>query len=434
MIQIENTRRYNELRRKRIGGQVTSIWKGNNLFLGSRSFPVLDFTYITSDFSDFEKNVFEQKQKMIYHLSGYGITYNEAFASYIGESSERYTFASFYNVLKNFVIKDSYWGMCRKFGADQVCDLRLINSYFGEKDTKNYVTADDVIQWVEMNSLCRIGEKVYLPLQFIVTNNGDIYKNEKPFMTSAVSTGTASQEDVIKSLENAIIEYLQIDSFNLWWYGGVKGKPVELDMVSFLSKYFHGSIQVKEFLDAFHVQFTDISFDKGIDIIVCELFARKDYLPRYTIGVQGGRSKEKVLYRGLMECLAVLEYNMNLPWMDQKQYTAVKPYETRINNLDNNVILYAKYGKPAIVKHDKDIYGACLQPKDYDVISAVKRMSRYAGCLWITLPEFEHMNLEVCRISIPELLPMCLPSFPPYYHKRYELTGGIQNNVPHPLA
>ena len=61
-------------------------------------------------------------------------------------------------------------------------------------------------------------------------------------------------------------------------------------------------------------------------------------------------------------------------------------------------------------------------------------MSRYAGYLVITTPEFENMNLEVVRVSIPELLPLCLPSYPPYYHKRYETIGGIRNNVPHPLA
>ncbi|MCG9838320.1 YcaO-like family protein [Staphylococcus argenteus] len=37
---------------------------------------------------------------MNYHLSGYGIHYNEALASFLGESSERYAFTLLYQNLK----------------------------------------------------------------------------------------------------------------------------------------------------------------------------------------------------------------------------------------------------------------------------------------------------------------------------------------------
>ena len=93
MLSTENNLNYNLQRRNILGGKVTSIWNENSIFVGARSHPILDFTYLTSNFSDFEKNVYEQEQKMIYHLSGYGTSFNEALVSYIGESSERYTFA-----------------------------------------------------------------------------------------------------------------------------------------------------------------------------------------------------------------------------------------------------------------------------------------------------------------------------------------------------
>lgn len=434
MIKIENNFEYNTLRKKILGGKITSIWKGDNIFDGARSFPLVNFNYLTSEFSDFEKNIFTENQKMIYHLSGYGVNYNEALASYVGESSERYTFASFYNVIKAFIITNSYSQLIEIYGNDKVCSLELLNAYFGSEDMNYYVNADDKIQWVEMNSLVNIGEKVLIPLQFIVSNNGNIYREEKPFMTSAVSTGTASHETIVKSLENAIIEYLQIDSFNLWWYGAIKGKHVEVDIYEILMKYFKNISRIKEFMNNFDIQFTDISFDKGIDIIVCEISSKNEGLPKYTIGVQGGKNFEKVLYRGLMECLAVVEYNMNLPWMDAEKYSSITKNKTEINNLDDNVTMYAKYGKPKQIKHDYEFYRDCNVSKGYNVIKEVKKYSKYAGFLTITLPEFEGLNLEVLRVSIPELLPLCLPSYPPYHHQRYKKIGGIRNNVAHPLA
>lgn len=130
MLSTENNLNYNLQRRNILGGKVTSIWNENSIFVGARSHPILDFTYLTSNFSDFEKNVYEQEQKMIYHLSGYGTSFNEALVSYIGESSERYTFASFYNIIKYYIITKSYNEMCVEFGEDNVCPLELINSSY----------------------------------------------------------------------------------------------------------------------------------------------------------------------------------------------------------------------------------------------------------------------------------------------------------------
>lgn len=433
MLSTENNLNYNLQRRNILGGKVTSIWNENSIFVGARSHPILDFTYLTSNFSDFEKNVYEQEQKMNYHLSGYGTSFNEALVSYIGESSERYTFASFYNIIKDYIITRSYNEMCVAFGEDNVCPLELINSYFDSSTPENYVVADDSLQWIPMNSLINPGEKVYIPLQFVVSNNGQIYSKEKPFMTSAVSTGTACYENVKGALENAIIEYLQIDSFNMWWYSGYKGEEISIDVVEFLKQYFTSDNSIKNFCENFQITFSDISFDKNIDIVVCEIFAKNDFLPQYTVGVQGGIGKEKTLYRSFMEAIAVLEYNMNLPWMDGSKYRNITKGTTKINNLDDNVILYSKYGKSNKVEH-KTVYTATHKKKDYNLVKTVQKLSKFAGYLVITAPEFDNLNLEVVRICIPELLPLCLPSYPPYFHNRYKTIGGIKNNVPHPLA
>lgn len=434
MIRFECNDNYNKLRNKIIGGKVTSIWRDDSFYKGASSFPIVDFKYYTSDYSSFEKNVTSEHSKMSYHLSGYGILHNEAISSFMGESAERYTFASLYRLIYDKIINGTYLDIVQKYGHENVCDIETLNGYFLPTDVNNYLSENSKIQWLEMNSLIDLNKKVYVPLQLVVSNDGIICKNEVQFMPAAVSTGTASHENFLKSLENATIEYLQIDSFNLWWYGGLKGKEIEIDISDFLSKCFNLPDRVNQFNKNFDVKFTDISFDKDIEVIVCEVFGKQEGIPLYTVGVQGGTNLEKALYRGLMECLAVVEYNMHLPWIDNDKYLSIKKDKKTIGNLDDNVILYSKYGKPQNVINSNCYFENTQREKSYKPISSLSKLSKFACYLQITLPEFSGLNLEVTRVIIPELLPMCLPSYPPRYHKRYEKIGGIINNAPHPLA
>jgi len=428
MIKIENTLSYNKTRQDLLSGKITSIWASDFYFNGIRSFPILPFRYITSNFSDFEKNLIADN-KMVYHLSGYGTSYDEALVSYLGESAERYTFAVFSQLVSERIIKASYLNLVGEFGRSNVCSLDYVNTYHDESSPE-YVGDSDEIYWIRMNSLINLGRDVYLPLQHVVSGSNRVYPEAKNYSNAAVSTGSASHETIQQALNNALIECLQIDSFELWWYGGIEGDPIQLDISMYLSKIF-GSVSAKEFLENFKVSFRDISFDKGIPIVICEIISQVEMLPQYTVGVQGGTDYNSVIYRSLMEALSVLEYNMGLPWMDLEKWEGIKRNTTSITNFDDNVIFYAKYGKPPR-KVSRSAFGS--NANNSRPLDAVRKLSKYAGFLVITLPEFEDLNLEVVRVSIPELLTLSLPSFPPRLHPRFNSCGGISNNVPHPLA
>ena len=280
-----------------------------------------------------------------------------------------------------------------------------------------------------MNSLSSPTDPFFAPLQLVVSGGSLIYPEEKEYTLSAVSTGTACHETILQALDNALIECLQIDSFELWWYGGKRGIPVALDMQQFLKRYFNSN-RISVFLDNFSITFTDITFDKCISIYVCEIVSRMPGLPKYTVGVQGGYSREKTLYRCLMEALSVLEYNMGLPWMDHSRWKAVTADIKNIKNFDDNVIKYAKYGKPFLQTRQSNFAAV----KKCSALSYVKRNHPCSGYLVITAPEFQNLNLEVVRVCIPELIALSLPSYPPQYHPRFLSNEGIGNYAAHPLA
>ncbi len=434
MISFEVTEGYNELRQTIIGGKITGIWKKDSFFKGSSSYPIPNFKYYTSEYCDFEKNIISENSKMIYHLNGYGTKHNEALSSFLGESTERYTFSSYYKLLGDRIVKGTRKDLVKIYGEKNICDVDTLNGFFSREDKNEYLSEDDEIKWIKMNSLENPGENILIPLQMAVSDSGELYADEKKFMPAAVSTGTACHESFIKSMENALIEYMQIDSFNLWWYGGCKGNEIKVDMKSIMSCYFNSPVSMKDFMNKFEVKFTDISFDKDFDIIVCEIFGTAPDVPKYTVGVQGGIGLEKCIYRGFMECLAVLEYNMHVLWIDNEKYVnAKRDILNHIGNLDDNVLYYSKYGKPKEVKHDNEIFKNNKE-KTYNLIKNACNLSRYACFMNITLPEFDKLNLSVTRVVLPELLPICLPSYPPFHHSRYKTIGGIRNEYPHPLA
>ncbi|EOT25568.1 YcaO-like family protein [Enterococcus faecium] len=437
MINIQNNLSYNELRWKLLSGNVTGIWDKNNFFLGSSSFPIMKYHYLTANFVNFEKFISKDMPKISYHLSGYGINFSETLVSFLGESAERYTYSLLPTIIKDKVIFCSYNKIKREQEADLVCELKYINSYYSQSETDNYILPDDAIQWIQMNSLIYPDKKVWMPLQLVTMYTESLFSNEKRYITSAVSTGTACHESMEQSVENALIEYLQIDSFNMWWYGGFEGEKLDIDIKKNLSLWFRKQIAVKNFLSKFKVTFTDITFDKSIFVVLCEIESKdkEEKLPRYTVGVQGGYSLDNSIYRSFMECLTVLEYNMNVPWTDKEKFLSITEETQIIDNLDDNVIFYSKFGKPSLKNNPEQAELKVEKATNLkELMRDLPRLSEYGAFLAITPSEFKHMNLEVSRVILPELLSIHLPSYPPYYHSRYKELGGVINNLPHPIA
>ncbi|MCO6544096.1 MAG: YcaO-like family protein [Lactobacillus sp.] len=433
MIDFQNTENWNLYRKEKLSGNVTGIWN-NATFLGASSYPIFPYHYLTSDFSSFEKNIYEKPTKIIYHLSGYGASFVESLVSFVGESSERYAYTLTKKTLEKNIVKLSYFELKKKFANDLVVPLKYININYPSDSLEHNVNENDRISWVRMNSLIELGKFVWMPLQLVQMFDDESFNYEKRYANTAVSTGTASQETIIKAINSAIVEYLQIDSFNLWWFNGIKGKTVS-NSIDFISeKCFGGSISFENFKNNFQIKFTDISFDKSIFVIVCEIFAKDSHgnLPKYTVGVQGGLSKNNCIYRSFMEALTVLEYSMNLCWIHPDKYLSAKN-KNNIDNLDDNVLMYALKGKPKL-NHVTKYFHVNKINSTYDLISSLSNFSKYAGFLNITPVEFEYLNLNIARVIIPELLPVALPTFPPQRHPRFKQFGGIINRVAHPLA
>ena len=101
MFKIKNNYRYNKYRESLIGGKITGIWNDDTSdYVKTMILSNISMLKRTT-FNRFEKNAYEKPEELVYHLSGYGALFNESLTSFLGESAERYTYASSVSMIKN---------------------------------------------------------------------------------------------------------------------------------------------------------------------------------------------------------------------------------------------------------------------------------------------------------------------------------------------
>lgn len=171
-----------------------------------------------------------------------------------------------------------------------------------------------------MNSFNNKYKYVFIPAAFVVMG-WDLLSDEKELIKiKSVSTGTACHKDFKSAINNSIIEYMQLDSTNLWWQCGIKGRKVDDEVISNILK----EVRIgKEFFENFRIEVNDISFDKPIKVYTCEIFSKNEYLPKYAIGIQGWKNEKEAIYRGVMEGLTILEYAYNYMFFNEENYKKI---------------------------------------------------------------------------------------------------------------
>ena len=408
---------------KMLSANSIGVWKNVNTSSRVTTEYVPKFFCNTANFPGFEKHIFKVDPGISYHLTGYGILRNEAMIRFLGESAERYTFSCIYKILEKSIVQESYENLNKKENS-LVVPLEYINIY----ESMN-VESDTIISWVRMQSFVEEVEYVYVPAALVIMGWG-LLKDEETNRINAVSTGTACHQTIEKALFNATVEYLQLDSSNLWWQCGFKGKHVSDNLVKEICNDMGVN---KRFWEKFDIKVSDISFDKPINIYACEIYGKEQGLPQYAIGIQGGIDIYNSIYRGILEGLTILEYAYNYKFINEEGYNKVNREKTNdFYDLDKNAIYYAKYGKSKIREKECCCWNQDKIKQEGELFQYVKNTYRYAGFLDITPYDVRGVGFYIGRVIIPELIPLYLPSSIPQKHPRFQEYEVI-NYDPHPM-
>lgn len=407
---------------------------------------------VTGRMPNYHKITFNDPEKHVeYHLSGYGMYHEEALIKLIGESVERYSSVSTEKLLREKAVYCSYKEM-KKQG--KVMPLEYLNIFSAEQQktlaqmmpaySPEHATEDDIIGWIKCASLVHPGEDVWVPMQILCI--GFVKNSEKgeKFFTPSFSTGTASHRSLKKALLNALVEYIQIDSFVLSWYTKQKSKRVIIDDPDVLKCFEACGLGKDSPYEVIPLLVTMPDMDLPVYLNVLK---RKDKkLPYLIVGTQGDLNAKNGVLRGSMEATAIIFMHMFNALFDPEKIEFSNT-TSAFADLDTNVLYY---GVPDKAKEIdallEQLTGETIKLSEIEsrwendvdaqishLLREVSKVSEYAVYVDITPPEVIEKGWSVVRTLIPELCGMCLPGFPFKNHPRMKKFGGVTNEYPHPL-
>ena len=385
-----------------------------------------------------------------YHLSGYGLSNEEALVKLMGESVERYA-----AMVAIRMFDDGFrYASRRELAAEGPC---LPLEYLGILDPQQQAalgsrlhrycdrppTEDDVIAWVQCPSLVRPGEQVWVPAQLFFLGFTTSASHGDLLFTPSFSTGTAAHVSLTQALRNALIEAVQIDAFILNWYTDTPAPAVAIDDEDLLAALAGLGLGP----DSAYTLMANHLTRPELPLPTFGVFLERktEALPQLSFGVQGDADPSYAMLRGTMESAAILSLGMYSAIFDTTNVHAAvnsSPYL----DLDTNVLYYAS---PRDAERKREVvrsrFAGSVKLSEIapladdepatvaELIRMVAGVSQWASYLDITPPELADTDWKVVRVLIPELLSMCLPGLPPKAHPRMVSYGGVSNEFPHPL-
>lgn len=369
-----------------------------------------------------------------YHIGGSGFFRDEALIRTLGESVERYAqLVGYLNYAKKALVC-TYQQLPE---AQRICQKKF--EFFDDRQYKNNFfpfssfSADAEISWAPGLD-CETQQMSYLPAQLIFVGYNLV--TGEPWLGSAVTTGTAVHSKDDQAHISAVLELIQLDTAMGFWYSQQQAQRILID---------DSLIGLNGLLNKAACKFgSEINFYllKNPDmpgLTVAAVFRQKYQLPRVAIGLGVDFSLESAMYKAYLEAVGVFHLaKLQSVYVSQSQ-DGFDP--SAMSNLDDNVSWYAQGNKLEHINFKFPIAGPVLAAKNIsqenlnlkDLLDSFTKTNKKIYSFDLNIRESKELNLIVARYYSPDLLALCLPSFPTLKHKRYQAYGIPNYVAPHPF-
>jgi thiazole/oxazole-forming peptide maturase SagD family component len=398
----------------------------------------------------YHKVLLNPKLNMQYHLSGYGTYYEEALIRLAGEAIERYSLMVAQYTLSDHIRYASHEQISREGRVVPFEYLRLYSDADYDKlNSGQYhglqpLTPSDTVGWVKCPSLFTPGSEIWVPAQMLFVGYRMSREHNEVAFCPGFSTGTAAHTSIAKALQNALLEFVEIDALMLHWYTDLKAPEVAIDdltVARLVPKLFAAD-------SGYDVLALDLRVLEGVDAHVfgSVLLNKKEDRPFIVFGAQGHLDPVRGFYRGLMEAIAIAFLGIYGPLYLPAEYL-VPTTGSGYTDLDKNVAFFAS---PEGAEEKRGVIRNLIQGRKAlsgmkshatkntagDTARLVRQLSsvsEYGVYLDVTPPETRGRGWKVLRVFLPELVTMCVPGVPYRNHPRLKRYGGVVNDYPHPL-
>lgn len=380
-----------------------------------------------------------------YHIGGAGFLTHESLIRILGETVERYAqlMCEFNPQLR--LKQGSYNELSEaneKIISYNAFQLYSANQFEREGFLFAPPSKNAQLTWVEMYS-CFDHTPVWVPAQFVLVGYQVKHPRNEPWLTAAVTTGTASHTKTALALRSAMLELIQLDNVMGHWYTSYQAYEIVIDnrlqaLTNLIKRY--------DACASHKFKFYFIPSPDLIGFTIACVYLQNNSLPKVAIGLGADLNLEMAMYKAFLEATATLSLARMVVLKGDfgldKHQGAIDP--DKIYDLDRNVEYYAKgnnfnriverfLSMPSILASDlpADI-NLDINLQIAKLIEAFQTTNKALYYLNLTNVEAKTLGFEVARVWSPDVLSLCLPSSVPALHPRFKAFGGLKHENAHP--
>ena len=379
-----------------------------------------------------------------YHIGGGGIVLEEAMIRTLGETAERYA---------QFVSELRFGSQLRFATQQELFDSgeRVIGeselTFYSENQRRKPGFPFQPFSPHAPMSWLRVpfddGERYWVPAQLLLV--GYVIRKDRgePWLTTAVTTGTAAHVDPILAQRGAILELIQLDASMGHWYSASAAPEILFDertasIEALIARQFEGATPRPSF---YFMPSPDLP-----GLTVTCILRDREHIPHVAIGQACDTRLERAMYKALLEAVGVLHL-ARVTVLEQGYGVAPGAEKridsSRISDLDSNVAWYAlgenreqldrKFARQA-VRASELPPDSTLTPREElrMLVDGFRSAKKRLAFLELTTDDVRSLGFRVFRVWSPDTLSLSLPSFPQARHRRYRDYGGIAHVEPHP--
>ncbi len=382
-----------------------------------------------------------------YHIGGGGYFHDEAMIKALSESMERYS-----QLLSEFHLKGV---LPRKFlSYKEMLALQeplLEKKYLQIFEEKQFADPcfpfspfdeNKPLSWIQMPSLDQ-KRKLWVPTQMLFIGYS-CQRPKEPWISAAVTTGTASHKTREKAILGAISELIQIDAAMGHWYTDAQAIPLHLD--GRVKTFLKFQEKVQDLKSGISPRFYLLE-SRGLPgfNIACVYERPAPHIPQIAVGLGSNTKLERALYQAYLEACGVAGLARLNVYKEKHVHKKTSDDNTKIYDLDSNIVSYAlgshhelfskKFPSKGHVKtsdlppdwtfeHDEEAVQFFLKS-----FADQKKELLYVD---LTPQESRKLGFHIARVWCPDTLPLCLPSAVHKKHPRFADYNGVVHEIPHP--
>lgn len=380
-----------------------------------------------------------------YHIGGGGILPFEASIKTFGETAERYAGSvAAIDPAQEFIFATHADMEKNGFDVLPPSKLELMDRRAPRADGFPFhpFTPELPITWVHAQNIGVGPTWRWIPAQLFLVGYPVRTHDGEPWLTAAVSTGTAVHTDYERALLASVYELIQIDSAMGHWFGCVKSVRIRFDeRTRRLTQILDRHMPEGGYTTEFHLLPNPDLPGFTVACLVREPFER---VPVVAVGLGADPSLERAMYKAWLEGIGVrslAEWSLVNIFLEE----GAQPHDrAQMLDLDSNVVFAAQPEGASAVNtrfRDCDELLASSLPPDTNLttgedarlaIRSFKDTGKELYVKDVTTRDVRSLGFRAMRLWSPDTLSLSLPSAPPDAHPRFSAYGELTHRNPHP--